>query len=192
MCWCCDPVLADCFDRRLQLLPYLALGTQAGIKVLSIRLEPVVHLFAVEIDLKPPAPHRSELDVRLLDPAIAQFSCQTGSLPEVPSGNAVLDLQGRFALGLRRHLFTLPARFCSQAEVYLKVPRKKAHPSRPRGRDTRGSPDSPGFPELPMASTGYAEAANTNLLESPNATPEILQQLTQSFALTSNLCGRGR
>src|SRR5581483_1306314 len=52
----------------------------------------VVDLLTIQVDLKPPLPNGCQRDADLTVASSANLSCHTGSLPEVPSRNAVLNL----------------------------------------------------------------------------------------------------
>ena len=66
----------------------------------------VVELLTVQIDLKAALTDGSELDADFAITPGDNLGCQTGSLPEVPSRNAVLDLELGFAFS---HVVEPPA-----------------------------------------------------------------------------------
>ena len=66
------------------------------------RLLAVVDLFAIKIDLEPTLPYGRKGDADFAILPSANLSCHTGSLPEIPSRNAVLDLQVNFTFSHSR------------------------------------------------------------------------------------------
>jgi len=63
------------------------------------RLLAIVELLAVQIDLEPTLSNRRQGDANFAVTPGANLSCQTGSLPEVSSSDAVQDLQLYLAFG---------------------------------------------------------------------------------------------
>ncbi len=73
---------------------YLA---KRGIEVFLSRFLAVVNLLAVYVDLEPSVMDRRECYVGLLDSTVTELGRHTGGRPEIASGDAVFDLQFRFA-----------------------------------------------------------------------------------------------
>jgi hypothetical protein len=80
------------------------------------RLLAVVELLAIQIDFEATLSNRRQRDADFAVTSGANLSCETGSLPEVPSRNAVLDLQLNLAFG--HFVDLLGSQYGAEQEVF--------------------------------------------------------------------------
>ncbi len=100
-CW-----RACCF-QRCQELGSNHLGNGSGTSDIANRVLydivrrflTVVDLLTIQVDLEPALTDRCQLETNFSVTSGDDLSCHTGSLPEVPSRNAVLNLELSLAFG---------------------------------------------------------------------------------------------
>ena len=92
-------------DRLMQRSLGFPHGSQRREEV-SLAFLAVIYLLAVNVDLEPALTLGRQDDIGLGNPAVAQLGRHTGSLPEIASGHAVLDLQVNLAFCCHGFLLT--------------------------------------------------------------------------------------